>query len=145
MFRNTTGAIRPTLKKLGFSNYSEYLSSDHWKNLRKRFYESKECTRDDFGFPRCCACGITGVTLDLHHKSYDMLGNEPLDHLCLLCSSCHGAVHSMGGNVWYATEQLIEEKSDRHSFMRKLIQLIADHFYNVPALKTGIRNLLDNK
>ena len=66
-------------------NYSSYLQSTHWKNLRSRYYNSKL-------IKSCYVCG-TRKNLHLHHKSYKKIGHEPLFHLIPLCSKHHLDVH----------------------------------------------------
>ena len=65
--------------------YKIYLSSDHWKETRKKRLELD-------GY-KCCICGI-GCDLDVHHLSYDRLWNEDVEHdLVTLCRVCHKTFH----------------------------------------------------
>lgn len=36
---------------------------------------------------------------DVHHKTYDRIGDELLDDLVLLCKSCHKAQHGKHGKL----------------------------------------------
>lgn len=65
-------------------DHQEYINSPKWKAKRQMVLE-----RDNF---RCRKCG-TGKNLDVHHITYDHLGNEPLDDLVTLCRDCHNDVH----------------------------------------------------
>ena len=74
------------------SEYREYLQSEHWKDVKRRFRKSKLATG------RCYICG-SGGRLDIHHKSYKRLGKERLNDLIELCRDCHSMVHSYVKNV----------------------------------------------
>lgn len=72
------------LAELGEPSYAHYLCSDHWAKKREEFTKS--------GRPReCFICGRLDV--HLHHRSYNALGEEPLDHLIPLCPDHHYEVH----------------------------------------------------
>ena len=70
-------------KKLN-TKYLEYLQSDHWVDLRKRYAKSHDQV--------CVVCGAT-ENLHLHHKTYKRLGKERFKDLVYLCSQCHSEVH----------------------------------------------------
>lgn len=81
-------SFRDQLGALGFRSYDEYLASEHWADLRRRFYASKLFKG------RCHACpSRTG--LNVHHKTYKRLGHEWLQDLVALCRDCHQAVHAL--------------------------------------------------
>lgn len=65
-------------------DHQEYINSPKWKAKRQMVLE-----RDNF---RCRKCG-TGKNLDVHHITYEHIGNEPLDDLVTLCRNCHENVH----------------------------------------------------
>lgn len=60
--------------------YLKYLNTSEWKAKR-----SKALRRDGH---RCVLCFVDGP-LDVHHVSYERLGNERLNDLMSLCRSCH--------------------------------------------------------
>jgi len=64
--------------------YSEYLQSKHWKELRKRFYKKNKKV--------CSVCGAT-KKIQLHHLTYIRLGKERLSDLMSVCDSCHHLIH----------------------------------------------------
>lgn len=70
----------PSRNYLRFKNKEEYYKSENWRK-KKIFalYRAKY---------RCEKCGAT-KSLDLHHKSYDHLYNEPPEDLEILCRKCH--------------------------------------------------------
>lgn len=96
------------LRRAGYKSYAEYLRSDHWRDLRNRYYESKLSSR-------CYVCGSRGV--DLHHKTYKRLGQEYLWDLVPLCRGHHQAAHDLCGSqgdrnadLWWAARRLREQR-----------------------------------
>lgn len=85
----TTLRSLPTLKlttrppKIMNHEYTEYLKSDHWKNLRAA---AVSCWGD-----RCMNCSVPKV--DVHHLRYGNLYDVSTADLMPLCRRCHGAVH----------------------------------------------------
>ncbi len=76
-------------KKLGLSKeYLEYIGSLFWKEKRKEFLEYWEY--------RCSSCknaGTASVPLDVHHNTYERLGNEKHNDCIVLCRKCHDLLH----------------------------------------------------
>lgn len=63
---------------------SEYLHSDEWEQKRQLVLD-----RDH----SCCTkCG-SDENIQVHHKTYEHFGNEPLEDLVSLCQQCHKALH----------------------------------------------------
>lgn len=65
-------------------NYQDYLQSDSWKWKRQMILDQ---------FRTCQICN-SAVNLEVHHRTYERLGNEQLEDLTLLCSKCHELFHS---------------------------------------------------
>jgi 5-methylcytosine-specific restriction endonuclease McrA len=93
--------------KLGFNSYSEYLSSNHWRELRTRFYLSKLVNRIN-GCICCTYCSKSGIKLNLHHRTYKRLGKERLNDLVLICDDCHDRIHKAfkGKGLWGLTSKI---------------------------------------
>ena len=72
--------------KINKMTYVQYLQSEHWKQLKDKFYHSK------MGKHKCYACG-KAEKLNLHHKTYRRIGHERLNDLVLLCENCHKKAH----------------------------------------------------
>ena len=71
--------------------YADYLRSEHWIELKKRFYASKR-------FKGCCfVCEKIFKNFHLHHKTYKWKGREKLQNLVALCAGCHKEVHFANG------------------------------------------------
>lgn len=68
-------------------NYKDYMQSQEWKNIR-----TDKLWQANF---RCERCGYdgTGESIDVHHKTYERLGNERLSDLEVLCRTCHRLEH----------------------------------------------------
>lgn len=72
--------------KIGLS-YAEYLRSDWWKERRALAIQQAG--------GRCQVCNSPD-SLNVHHRSYDRLGYEPLSDLTVLCRPCHALFHEGG-------------------------------------------------
>lgn len=69
------------LKKRHHSpEYTQYLKSQAWLHKRAEAFEV-------YGH-KCARCGRE-VYLQVHHKTYAHLGNEPMSDLEVLCRWCH--------------------------------------------------------
>lgn len=64
--------------------YNEYLKTDHWKNIRQQAFTHYGAA--------CCLCN-SKRQLNVHHRSYDNLGEEPMSDLIVLCRNCHAKFH----------------------------------------------------
>lgn len=58
-----------------------YMRTAKWKKIRKAKLDQ---TRG-----QCEKCGSWMGRKDVHHKTYDRLGNERLEDLIVLCTQCH--------------------------------------------------------
>jgi len=63
------------------SSYPEYIKSEWWK-LQSKLYKDKKCAQ----------CGRTHE-LDVHHLTYENVGNEKPADLITLCRRCHRDLH----------------------------------------------------
>ena len=79
------GEFHVRLKAIGFSNYSDYLASEHWQEVRQKY---------DVQSKRCAGCDRQAFCI--HHVTYVNLGNEDLEGDFLpLCFDCHERVHEL--------------------------------------------------
>lgn len=69
----------------GIMTYEEYLDSPEWKEKQQAVLE-----RDGH---RCVACNRPDQ-LEIHHRTYERIGNELLSDLTTLCRACHGTISS---------------------------------------------------
>lgn len=64
--------------------YNRYLASPAWKAKRLRTLE-----RDRY---MCQGCGVARAT-QVHHLTYDRVGDEMLFDLASVCEACHQKIH----------------------------------------------------
>lgn len=76
------------LYKIKIVDYKEYIKSTVW--YQKRLARLK---KDNY---TCQKCGDTEF-LEVHHLTYDNLGDEPIEDLICLCRACHQAIHDKYG------------------------------------------------
>lgn len=74
------------LRELGYTDYATYLRSPHWRVMRDAYWKSSE--------PKDCICGERDG-LQLHHLTYERLGEELLYDLTPLCKPCHAMIHTL--------------------------------------------------
>jgi 5-methylcytosine-specific restriction endonuclease McrA len=67
------------------ADYLEFLDTPEWWTTRKAALE-----RADYA---CEECGARGVSLEVHHLTYQRLGVESPDDLEVRCRRCHEAAH----------------------------------------------------
>lgn len=67
------------------SDYDRYLHSPHWQETKQK--------RLDLDEHKCAFCKST-ENLNVHHLTYDRIGNENVRHdLVTLCQDCHKKLH----------------------------------------------------
>ena len=89
-------------------SYQDYLLSDHWKDVRRRFWASKLHNGS------CFVCSSKDK-LQVHHKSYKRIGKEKMGDLILLCGKCHKETHDFDrgrteGILWGSAKRLKKNK-----------------------------------
>ncbi len=62
-------------------SYADYLKSEHWQRQRKAALERA-------GYS-CQVCNRKGIQLDVHHRTYERLGDELPEDMTVLCHECH--------------------------------------------------------
>jgi phage terminase large subunit GpA-like protein len=65
-------------------NYYSYIKSPEW--YKRRYGALMRAGR------KCQVCG-SQQSLQIHHNSYQHLGNEPASDLICLCEQCHRLFH----------------------------------------------------
>ena len=71
--------------------YEGYLLSQAWYEKRKLKLFNSDYTCEKCGY--CSYKSIEERPLDVHHKTYERLGNELPGDLMVLCRKCHGENH----------------------------------------------------
>lgn len=64
--------------------YIAYLKSDHWRQIA--------AAAKSLAGHRCRVCN-GGDRLQVHHRSYERLGNELPGDVTVLCDTCHRMYH----------------------------------------------------
>lgn len=72
-----------------YVDYKAYLKSKRWLAKRLKLFAVRGRA--------CEQCGST-VTIHVHHKTYERLGNEKLNDLMVLCKACHDVIHEDSGH-----------------------------------------------
>ena len=81
--------------------YKEYLSSPEWEQRKNKVFERalrNANSNNQFGVCEKCGYEPWKPCLQVHHKTYEHIYNEPLGDLILLCPRCHKA-ETEGNNV----------------------------------------------
>lgn len=98
-----------------YLKYKSYIRSKDWKKVQEWFYTN-------IYKKRCYCCGREdgedGVTISLHHNSYQFLYDEINHPECLipLCNKCHFSIHRQRSNFKRFAmdkEDKGEEKNDK--------------------------------
>ena len=69
------------------SVYLDYIASPVWK---AKAFDAREAADN-----KCQLCNSPKY-LQVHHRTYDRLGKEPISDLITLCSDCHSKFHDKG-------------------------------------------------
>jgi len=97
--KRQTKFLKQRLNTLGYGSYFEYLKSDRWVETKTRYRGA--------GLPQSClVCRDPHV--DLHHKTYQRLGNEQLTDLVALCRLHHDQLHDEKLDLWRGPTALYE-------------------------------------
>lgn len=76
---------RRRLLELRAMSYEEYLQTPHWK--RRREARVRSAGR------KCQLCNSDSTPLNVHHRTYERLGEELDGDLLVLCRKCHSTFH----------------------------------------------------
>lgn len=69
--------------------YKEYLRSYQWRSRRLDFLR--------FWSFRCCLC-YSAKDVEVHHRTYERIGQEELTDCVVLCKRCHELHTNFTGN-----------------------------------------------
>lgn len=125
---NTHAARLVALGAMEFNSCSEYLKSDHWLDLRRRFLASNLVFRDESYRLVCQCCLRADKPIHVHHKTYKRLGHERLHDLAVLCGDCHEAAHEYhrkhrAKGLWSATKRARTVGLDIHEKGRRIVRI----------------------
>lgn len=113
-------------KKKEFSDeylkYKSYIRSKEWKKVQEWFYTNvykKRCY--------CCGRedGEDGVTISLHHNTYQFLYDEINHPECLIpiCNKCHFSIHRQRSNFKrFAMDKENEEDKNEEKIKKNVVK-----------------------
>ena len=99
------------------SFYNEYLKSDAWREKRRLVIERQKNI--------CSGCSIAPVQ-EVHHLSYDNIGDELLWQLQGVCRSCHEKAH----NIKKSTNENVMTSLtyyDKKTWMAQIVAMLRHH------------------
>lgn len=105
--------------KLGFSSFEQYLQSDLWSHIRKRFlaYSQDKGRVDERSASRCFVCkSIDNIVVFFADYSVQVLVGNRFDLMVPLCVRCHSAVEFKRG-----VKCGLDESKDRLQAIANLI------------------------
>ncbi len=74
--------------------YKEYLNSGEWK-----YKKSQKLKQANF---KCDGCNESAGAMEVHHLTYDRIGQELLTDLVAYCIECHKVAHNLLGETeWH--------------------------------------------
>lgn len=84
--------------------YNNYLRSDHWQRTKiKRLLRSH--INEEWNAIKCehelCGLYVPLMAINVHHRTYERLGNERMEDLQIVCRSCHGVIHDLEPELWW--------------------------------------------
>jgi hypothetical protein len=83
-----------------------YLRSDHWRWKRRQALARAE--------HRCQVC-YSDKNLDVHHRTYERLGEERLPDLTVLCRDCHETFHGSGRRLQHGEQKRVAGELSQRS------------------------------
>ena len=92
-------------------NYQEYLKSDTWQRKRKAVLK-----RDNYLCKHC----QKKKAQDVHHKTYDNVGREPLSDLVSLCRECHEKQHIRNSKSEFDLDREYEENEWQREYEHEI-------------------------
>lgn len=96
-------------------NYSEYLQSKHWLDLRAaKLHEVND---------RCQKCKRRSK-LQVHHFTYERIGHELLSDLQVLCERCHENAHNLFPYIkddWHPTAKKVHPVAEHKKQLAAII------------------------
>jgi 5-methylcytosine-specific restriction endonuclease McrA len=61
--------------------YEKHIKSQKWRNIRDSMFKLRG--------KKCESCGESSYALEVHHLTYERMGNESPKDLMVLCKECH--------------------------------------------------------
>lgn len=77
-----------------FKWYDKYLSGEAWSEKRKKVFSRSK---------NLCEGCLQGSATEVHHITYDHIGDELLFELVAVCDECHKRLHLPPDRIWERT------------------------------------------
>lgn len=106
---------------LEYKSYLEYLQSDLWKQKKVEALS----VMGNF----CKICG-SKKNINVHHRSYDRIGEELVEDLSILCKSCHKMIHI-----------LIQQNPKQYNIKNCEAKILNMNVSEISAIKQKIKDL----
>lgn len=71
-----------------YDEWKFYIGSEAWAKRRRQHLNTPGCDK-------CWNCGEADGPKNVHHTTYERLGNEAKDDLITLCRPCHEILHTL--------------------------------------------------
>lgn len=94
-------------------NYHIYINSEEWKQKRRGFLSNPY-----FGRPFKCLICHKDTALVVHHLTYERLGEERDEDVCILCDGCHKRVHTTQSGEFQNTYIFLKVFDMKQGFFR---------------------------
>lgn len=127
------------LKKLKMKNLQEYFDSKKWKDTKRirRTARAIECDICGAFEGQEYATGNGKFIMNLHHTTYENLGNEYGYELVWLCKDCHEQLHGTVESILVNEQTLLE-------FVQQYMRVEVNeckHFHRVCELEKEVERL----
>lgn len=109
----------------------EYLNSEHW-------LEFARIVREFWG-NKCVMCNKSAK--DVHHRTYERLGNERLQDVVLLCRDCHDKHHEKSDNDSDVTISAVVDDVCENNILLMLTRLYLIERDKVTVLNAEFRDV----
>jgi 5-methylcytosine-specific restriction endonuclease McrA len=92
---------RKRLHALGFKfeEYDKYLETPYWQSFRRSAFAKQRQRLGRNCRERCPKNGLE-TKLDVHHLTYERLGNEKIEDVQIVCKECHDKIHLRDQKNW---------------------------------------------
>lgn len=114
--------------------YAAYIASPKWKRIREKAilstYRDIPVHDPEWGHFHCeyCQWNYKKDELEVHHLTYDSLGNEKRSHLAVVCSKCHRILDELRARKG---EQKSSEAFEEARFNGWAEKVYGEDWYNI--------------
>lgn len=109
--------------------YQRYLKDHHWRMFRKWILRQRGGACEKCGISNVWSIMAYGQPINVHHISYDHLGQERPEDVVVLCRRCHEEAHctawlpDMSAIFWKVCVGLKERPEETWNLLRSIDEL----------------------